>query len=296
MPLSALMLALLANAAWAFNFIAGKVGVDHFSPLLFTSLRFGLLLLILLPFLRVVPGAMGPILRIGVTLGVVHFALIFLGLANAGDISPLALATQLYVPFAVLLAVVFLGERLDTRRAIGVAVAFAGILVIGLDPVVFDYLTALAFVVGAAFVMAVATIQMRRLQGVGVFNLQAWIALVAAPSHLLLSLCFETGQWQALQSAGWLQLGAPLYSAVGASVMGHGVVYYLLRTYPVSLITPLMLLTPVLAVLFGVWLLGDVLTTRLLLGGGLTLAGVAAVSLEPAQLLRRLRRRASPKA
>ena len=35
-----LLLALLANTAWAFNFIAGKAGVSHFQPFLFTSLRF----------------------------------------------------------------------------------------------------------------------------------------------------------------------------------------------------------------------------------------------------------------
>ena len=35
-----LLLALLANAAWAFNFIAGKAGVTQFQPFLFTSLRF----------------------------------------------------------------------------------------------------------------------------------------------------------------------------------------------------------------------------------------------------------------
>ena len=56
-----LLLALLANAAWAFNFLAGKVGVEQFQPLMFTALRFGLLLLALLPLLRWIPGRMGRI-------------------------------------------------------------------------------------------------------------------------------------------------------------------------------------------------------------------------------------------
>jgi O-acetylserine/cysteine efflux transporter len=51
-----LLLALLANIAWAFNFIAGKAGVTHFPPLLFTVLRFAILLLVTAPFLRWVPG------------------------------------------------------------------------------------------------------------------------------------------------------------------------------------------------------------------------------------------------
>ena len=280
MSLSAWLLVLLANTAWAFNFIAGKVGVDHFPPLLFTSLRFCLLLLILLPFLRIVPGAMPAVLRLAVVLGVVHFALMFLGLAHAEDISPLAIASQLYVPFSVLLAVFMLGERLGTRRCLGIATAFAGVMLIGLEPVVVSYLAALGFVIAAALAMAVATVMMRQLPEVGVFTLQAWIAAVAAPSHLLLSLLFEHGQAEALATAGWLEYGAPLYSAVGASILGHGVVYYLLRRYPVSLITPLLLLTPLLAVVFGVWLLDDTLTGRILAGGALTLFGVAVISTE----------------
>ena len=53
-----MLLALLANAVWAFNFIAGKAGVIQFQPFLFTALRFAVLLRVLLPFLRWMPGRM----------------------------------------------------------------------------------------------------------------------------------------------------------------------------------------------------------------------------------------------
>ena len=67
-----------------------------------------------------------------------------------------------------------------------------------------------------------------------------------------------------------------------ASLIGHGIVYYLLGRYPVSVTTPLMLLSPVLAVAFGVLLWGDVLTWKLVLGGVLTLAGIAVITLPAA--------------
>jgi hypothetical protein len=70
-----------------------------------------------------------------------------------------------------------------------------------------------------------------------------------------------------LHSASWLNFATPFYSAIGASLVGHGIVYHLLTRYPVSLITPLLLLAPVLAVAFGVLLWGDVLTWKLILGG-----------------------------
>jgi O-acetylserine/cysteine efflux transporter len=274
-----LLLALLANTAWAFNFIAGKTGVTQFQPFLFTSLRFAVLLLVLLPFLRWIPGQMGGVLGIALVQGVLHFSLVFAGLEASGDIASVAIASQLYVPFSALLAVVMLGERLDPRRLLGIASAFGGVLVIGFDPVVFHHLDALLLITAGALAMAVATIQMRQLRGVGVFALQVWIALCATPALALLSLLFEHGQEAAVRSATALELAAPVYSALGASLIGHGIVYYLLGRYPVSVTTPLMLLSPVLAVAFGVLLWGDVLTWKLILGGGMTLAGIVVINL-----------------
>lgn len=284
-----LLLALIANTAWAFNFIAGKAGMAHFSPLMFTALRFAMLLALLLPFLRPVPGQMFNLLRLGLVLGVLHFWLMFAGLDAGGDVSSIAILTQLYVPFSGLMAVAVLGESMGWRRITGTCVAFAGVLVIGFDPVVFNHPKAVLYITGAALAMATGTILMRRLQGVGVFQLQAWLAVVAAPCLLLLSLLLEDGQWAMLTSAGWLDYAAPAYTAVGGSLVGHGIVYYLLRRYPVSLTAPIMLLTPVLAVVFGVTLWGDVLSWKLVLGGLLVLAGVAVITVRAPRLaLRRV--------
>ncbi len=273
-----LLLALLANAVWALNFLVGKAGVAHFPPLLFSTLRFAALLLLLLPWLRWQPGKMRQVLQISVMLGVLHFSMIFIGLDASGDIASVAIAAQLYVPFSALLAVFWLGERIERRGVVGIAAAFSGVLVIGFDPTVFAHLDALAWIVGAAWAMAVATILMRRLSGVGVLALQAWVGAVATPSQLLLSLLVEQGQWTALHTARPLDFALPVYSAIGASMIGHGIVYYLLTRYPVSLMTPVLLLSPVLAVALGVLFWGDQPTWKLALGGLMTLAGVTLVT------------------
>jgi O-acetylserine/cysteine efflux transporter len=214
--------------------------------------------------------------------GVLHFSLVFAGLEASGDIASVAIASQLYVPFSALLAVVWLGETLDRRRLAGIALAFGGVLVIGFDPIVFHHLDALLLITAGAAAMAVATIQMRQLREVSVFALQAWIALCATPALALLSLLFEHDQWDAVRTATVLELAAPAYSALGASLVGHGIVYSLLGRYPVSVTTPLMLLSPVLAVAFGVLLWGDVLTWKLVLGGSLTLTGIVVIAVPAA--------------
>lgn len=269
-----LLMILIANSAWGFNFIAGKIGAEVFQPLFFTALRFLFLLLLMLPWLRPAPGYMKPLLRVAFLLGVLHFAMVFIGLNAGGDIASIAITTQLYVPFSAILASVFLREKISPISIFSITLAFGGVMVIGFDPMVFNHLDAILWVTGAAFVMAVATILMRQCPNLGVFRLQAWIALVALPSLLLLSSIFESGQMQILSEAGILDFWTPLYSAVGASIVGHGIVYYLLGRYPVSKITPLLLPTPIIATLLGVLIFGDTLGWKMIVGGSMTLLGV----------------------
>ncbi len=281
MNLPHLFLILLANVAWGFNFIAGKIGADHFQPLFFTSIRFAFLLLLMLPWLKPAPGYMWPLLRVAFLLGVIHFGMMFIGLQAGGNIASIAITAQLYVPFSALLSVLFLRDRLTFGKTAAILLALGGVFIIGFDPIVFRHLDAVLWVAGAAFAMAAATVLMRQCPNLGVFKLQAWIAMVGLPSQLILSLLFESGHVQLLTTGSELSdFWAPLYSAAGASVVGHGIVYYLLGRYPVSTVTPLLLLAPILASLFGVFFYNDTLGWRLIVGGSMTLLGILVVSLQ----------------
>ncbi|ABC28658.1 Permease of the drug/metabolite transporter (DMT) superfamily [Hahella chejuensis KCTC 2396] len=286
MSLLDLLLGLLANLAWGFNFIAGKEGAQHFQPLLFTALRFAILLALTAPWLKPAKGYMKPLLSVAFVLGVLHFSMMFLGLNAGGNIASVAIATQLYVPFSAILAAAILKESIGWIKGGAIVLALAGVFIIGFDPVVFNHLDALAWVVGAAASMAVATILMKQCPTLGVMRLQAWIALVATPSLLALSYIFEDGQWSLLVQSEWSDYWAPLYSAVAASIIGHGIVYRLLGRYSVSLVTPMMLLAPIFAMVFGVVWFGDVLTWKLSLGGALTLLGVVIINIPREQLRR----------
>lgn len=276
-----LLLLITANLAWAFNFIAGKIGAEHFQPLLFTCLRFVFLLILMFPWLKPVKGSMLPLLRVSFLLGTVHFSMMFIGLNAGGNIASIAVTTQLYVPISALLAAVFLKERISLVGIGAICVAFTGVFIVGFDPVVFNHIDAILWVTGAALVMATATIFMRQCPNLGIFRLQAWIALVAVPSLLVLSLLFETGQAEILKKSHLLDFWTPLYSAIGASVVGHGIVYFMLGKHPVSKVTPLLLPAPVLASFFGIFFFHDVLGWKLIVGGILTLLGTFTVVAYP---------------
>ena len=70
---------------------------------------------------------------------------------------------------------------------------------------------------------------------------------------------------------------ALLYSVCAASLFGHTAYYYLLQRVPLSIVATSGILVTVLSVFFGVVLLGEALTPRVVIGSGLVLAGVAVM-------------------
>jgi drug/metabolite transporter (DMT)-like permease len=80
MPLRDLLLILLICLVWAFNFVVAAEGMQYFSPLVFMALRFALVLLVLVPFLRVPPaGQWGRLVFVCLCIGALHFTTLVLG-------------------------------------------------------------------------------------------------------------------------------------------------------------------------------------------------------------------------
>jgi O-acetylserine/cysteine efflux transporter len=210
--------------------------------------------------------------------GALHFGLNFYALRSAGNISSVAIALQSYIPMSALLAVVFLHERIGWRTAFGIALAFAGVLVLGFDPIVLQAPLALLLTLGAAFMLALATLLMRRMSGIGAFELQAWTAAIGLPALAAISGAIEHDQLEAIMSAGWLDWVGVLYSGLVASLVGHGLLYWLVQRHPVSQVTPYLLLTPVFAVALGVVVWGDRPGPKLIIGGTMVLCGVLLVA------------------
>ncbi len=278
MTVQHLALLLVINLLWGFNFIAGKVGTEAFGPLLFSTVRFAIVLLLLFPFLRIVPGQMRLILTLGLCLGAGHYSFMFFALYLGKTISSVAIAAQLTIPFSTILAVIFLKEHVGLPRTMAITASFLGVVIIAFEPIGPQHVLSLSIATLAALAMAVATILMRKLKDVGVFNLQAWIALISTLILSLLTILIENPSQDLISSITLVDYWSPTYSAIGATIIGHGSLYYLLQRYPINEIAPFVALTTLFAVGFGLWLLGDQLTPRLLIGGSLTLLGVTVIA------------------
>src|SRR5688500_14989084 len=280
MPAAHFGLVLLICLAWGGNFLASAYALQHFPPFLFTALRLAVVLACLVPFLR--PVARGQRVRfvvIALLSGAIHFALNFWALKRAGDISSVAIALQSYIPMSALLAVVLLGERIGWRTSAGIAIAFGGVLVLGFDPLVLDAPAALLMTLAAAFCLAISTILMRGLKGVSLFELQAWTAAIGIPFLVAVGGVIEPPAWPYIATATWRDWAGVAYSGLVASLVGHGLLYWLVQRHPVSEVTPYLLLAPVFAITLGILVWGDRPGPKLVVGGAMVLAGVLIVAL-----------------
>jgi O-acetylserine/cysteine efflux transporter len=240
-------------------------------------LRFLIVGLVVWPWLRIRRGEIRWLLTAASCSGGLQFALMYSGVALSESMSSVAIGGQLGVPFATLLSVLLLGERIHWRRWLGIGMAFAGVALIGFSPGVFHSWPGLILIVIAAFVGAVGLVAIKRVRELQPLELQAWLAWGSVPLLLPLSFLLEEGQASSLGAAGVEGWGALLYSALLASLVAHTSYFALIRRYPVTSVAPVTVLTPLFSVLFSVLLLGDVLDGRMIVGGLLTLSGVTVI-------------------
>lgn len=280
-----LALLLGINLIWGVNLVVSKIGLAGIPPLLFTSLRFAILAAILAPWLRVRRGQMGVVVVAALFIGALQFGLYFWGLSLASNVASVAIANQLTVPFSTLLSIALLGEVVHWRRWSGITLAFAGVLIMGFDPDIASQWQSLSLVISGGFVGCVGLIAIKKLQGFSALELQAWIAWLSLPVLLVLTAEFERPDLSALTHVGLDAWGSLLYTAIAASLIGHTIYFYLVQRYPVTSVAPVTTLSPVFSVILCVLFLGEVLSTRLLVGGACTLAGVAIITLRERRIV-----------
>lgn len=269
--------------AWGFHYVVVKVAVAEIPPIFYAALRMTLVAIVLAPFLRWRAGKMRTIFAAALCFGAFNYALLFSGFIYA-TASAAAIANELYVPFATILSVLLLKEEIGWRRITGIVLAFAGVAIIALDkdgaPADARIGIGVGLVAAATLVEAFGAVLVKKASGFKPWELLAWFGLIGAPILWAISFIMERDQLAAVAASDKkLIVSAILYSSLVSSVFGHTAYYWLLQRRPVSQVASSTLLTTFLAVLFSILVLGEPLTTVILIGGAMTLVGVGIVVL-----------------
>ncbi len=265
----------LLGAIWGASFMFMRVAAPEFGSTPLVAIRLGLGALILLPFLwrerRAFSVALWPRLAL---IGAVNSAIPFTLFAWAAQRAPAgvgAITNSMAVLFVALIAFLFYGEKIGTRRAIALVAGFAGVIVlasgkvggasIGL-PVAAG--TAAAFLYGIG-----ANLVKRHLAGLPATAVAAATLTCAA----LMTAPFAIAQWpaHAVSTTSWAAVAA-------LGVICTGIAFVMYYRLIARIGAPRAATTTYLVPLFGVgwaWLLLDEpLTLAMAIAGALILGSV----------------------
>jgi O-acetylserine/cysteine efflux transporter len=271
-----MVLAVTIMAVWASNIAAARLAAGEIPGWALITIRMAVIAITLVPFVAIPRGHMWKIFGLSLTMGTMHFGLLFVALEHI-HAGTAALILQTSVPFALLLALIFFQERFGWRRATGIIISFAGVTLLVGEPRVNDNLLFAFLALVSALSFGAANLQLRSLGGVNVFAINGWMSVFAIPQMALISWIFESGQIDAIQNASidaWIAIA---HMGIVVSIVGHGLWYRLVPKYRTNQTMPFTLLIPFFGVSFGIVILGETLTSLIAGGGLVTIVGVAII-------------------
>lgn len=278
MTLRDFLLLVAISLIWSVNNVVSKVvvGMWHVPPLFYAGMRFALVLLFTLPWLRPMPRPAWRVMLIGTLLGGGSFALTFMGLQTVSP-SAAAVVSQTGIPITTLLSIVLLGERIRWRRGLGIALSLLGTVLVVWKPG-FAISPGLLFILAASFCGALGAVLMKQMDVIAPLRFQAWVGMMGLLLLAPLSVATELPQWHNAALAGWPFVAAVVFSALIVSVIAHTAYFMLVQRYEANLVTPLTLITPLGTIALGVLFTGDAFDTQMVVGTAIALLGVLIVA------------------
>jgi O-acetylserine/cysteine efflux transporter len=270
-----ILLALIVPITWGLGFTLAKIGMEQFPALLIMTIRFGIAGLILVWFTKPPWGHMREIFVVALIGSTIQYGLTYNGLKGI-DASTAAILVQLEGPILAIMGAFLLKEKLGITRALGMGLAFIGVLIIAGEPRLDGHLDSVILLIAGSAVWAVAQIMISRLKGLSGITILAWVAIMATPQMFVASLLIEDGQWLAITTASFIDWSIILYLALIMTVLGYSVWYHLLSSVDVSKVSPFLMLLPITSIIAGIVLLDEKLTSSMILGGLLIMSGVAS--------------------
>ena len=287
----------LVIVIWAVNFIAAKIGLRFLPAMTLASFRVVLAGAVMLPFYLVCSRL--PNFReaakstrrnftwrdiwiflymgfFGVTINQVCFTA---GLRYT-SVSHAAVIVGMGPVYTLILAVLFRLERATWRKAMGMAIAFAGVAVLASENGISAHSPS---VLGDAITMtgsigfAMYVVLGKRLAGrydpltMTAFSHYAGAVIVLPVAVYRAVALGSVEHWRAIAWTGW---AAMLYMAIFSSAVAYVFYFWLLRYLEASQLSAFTYLLPIVATVLGILLLGEKGSWNQVLGGVLALGGV----------------------
>ena len=263
---------------WSAGFAIAKLGLQHAPPITLLALRYGLVLLLLLPVAAVIRPAWPrgwrqwfDIAVVGFLIQVAYFGLCYWAFKSGVSAAGVAIVVCLQPILVGLIAPHFVGEAVGPRVWAGLGLGLAGAVVVILSrgEVQADNPWGLVLTVGALIGMTAGTLYEKRF-GTSHHPVASNLIQYAVGAACTLPVALATETLTILWDGEFIAVLA--YLVVGNSLLAMSLLLAMIRVGEVSRVSALFYLVPAMAALFAVPLLGEAMPPAA--WGGMALAGL----------------------
>ena len=274
------LVVVLFSALWSSAFIAGKIGAAELDPFSLLGWRYGVSVLLLLPWAWPrQPGLVSAALTLGLLNNGLYLGLTFAALPLLSPATVIVIVST--APFLTALLAAALGlERIRPGQVLGMAIGFAGVLLL-VGPAALDGASALGVALAGAGTLAFAggTLFYRRhLLGFAPVTVNFWQSLAGLALLAPLALW-----WGGAPRAVTTELVlVVLYLALVVTIGGMALWLWLIRSSGAATAASYHLLNPFFAVLLSHLAFGSPVTMVDGVGGALVALGLLLAARVPA--------------
>lgn len=271
---------MLCCLAWGGNFVvsAWALGNSPIPPFMLAFIRSVIVIFLMFPFLfRKLPKRWPVLMLVCACVGPIHLGFLYTGLQTA-PASGSSIVSQMLIPFATILSMIFLRERVGWVRGLAILGALIGVVIMIYEPGALAFDIGLVWILCAYVSLATGSVLMKFVGQVGWQQYVAWMAVLIFVFAGPISAVFESDHMAVWETAKWPLLIAAGYAAITVTLFAHGQYFTLIQKYEVSQVVPLTLMVTVFACVLGVIFLNETLYLRYIIGAALILPCVYIIA------------------
>lgn len=291
-----LFAALVVVVAWGLNFVVMKIGLRELTPFQMGLARYVFAALPLVLLVRPPRLPWRFVVAFGVLQGVGQFGFLFVALQVGMTAALASVLMQTQVFFTALLGAVFLAERPGKPLQVGLVLAAGALVCFGIGVQSGASVAATSRITGlglalnllAALMWAASNIVARRAQAHAAAHTQSgrydpiafvgWSSVAPIVPFAVMTVTFDGWAAQsAWANASWQAWAVAAYLGWVATLLGYALWTGLLSRHPANRVAPFSLAVPVVGLLAGLLLLGEVITSWQWAGAALVGAALVVV-------------------
>ena len=256
----------------------GKLGLnDTIPPILFGALRMAIVFICLVPFFKFdIPEKkyVIPLIGFSICFGVGANLFLYLSINASSILAPITIGAQLSIPFGIILSSIFLNEKISYKKWLLIMTSFFGIVILAFDPKVLEEIIGSLLICAMAFFYGLSQVFSRYLKDLDVKYTNTIMSFTGFVILILLSSMFEGNTFQIIKNISlesWLTV---LYAGAIISLLGHLMMFYLYKFYPLDMVLPYYALFPVFGLILTFFIFGEIPSFITILGGIIVITSV----------------------